>query len=292
MKPRDWLLFSALGVVWGSSFLWIKIAVQEVGPFTLVAFRVLFATLGLVAVAWVTRPAWPKDRSVWKIFLVLGLCNVALPFLLISWSEKTIDSSMASILNSTVPLFTILIAPLFVKDDRFTLPKLAGLLVGFAGVVVLLSGDLRLGAGQNLTGQMTMLLASCLYSGSAVYARRKTTGLSANFQSLAQLAMATIFMGIVAPIAEAPFTLPRLPLTWLALIWLGLIGSCLGTLLYFALLNSVGPTRTTLTSYIFPLVGVVLGIVFLKERPDWHFAVGALLILSGIAVVNWKKRGI
>ena len=137
MKLKDWLAFAALGLAWGSSFLWIKIAVQEIGPFTLVAFRLLFGILGLLLVVAISRPEWPKTRRQWLALVLLGITNTAVPFTLISWGEQYIDSAVAAILNSTVPLFTMVIAHFALSDDRLSAARLAGLLTGFAGVVIL-----------------------------------------------------------------------------------------------------------------------------------------------------------
>lgn len=288
MSAKEWFKFILLGLIWGSSFLWIKIGVQELGPFTLVALRVLFATLGLVIIARLRRARIPW-RQFLSAFLILGLLNMALPFVLISWSEQYISSGMAAILNSTVPLFTLLIAPLFLADDPWTLPKGLGLLVGFLGVVVLMANQVQGDLTRPKLGQLTMLLAAISYAAAAIYARRKVRGLTPDVQSLGQSFMATLVMLPLAFTIEAPFTLPYQPLTWVAALWLGLMGSCVATLLYYSLLQSIGPTRTTLVTYIFPLVGVILGAIFLHERPDWHLLVGGILIISGVAVVNFLR---
>ncbi len=285
MSIREWFKFILLGLIWGSSFLWIKIGVQELGPFTLVTLRVFFATLGLWLIARLRRASMPW-RQVLPAFIVLGVLNMALPFVLISWSEQYISSGMAAILNSTVPLFTLLMAPLFLSDDPWTLPKGMGLLVGFLGVVVLMSNQVQGDLTRPKIGQFTMLLAAISYAAAAVYARRKVRGLTPEVQSLGQSLTATLVMLPLAFGLEAPFTLPQHPLTWISVLWLGLMGSCVATLLYYSLLQSIGPTRTTLVTYIFPLVGVILGAIFLHERPDWHLLVGGALIISGVAVVN------
>ncbi|MCX8025725.1 MAG: DMT family transporter, partial [Thermanaerothrix sp.] len=206
---------------------------------------------------------------------------------LISWSEQYISSGMAAILNSTVPLFTLLIAPLFLADDPWTLPKGLGLLVGFLGVIVLMANQVQGDLTRPKLGQLTMLLAAISYAAAAVYARRKVRGLTPDVQSLGQSLMATLIMLPLALTIETPFTLPHQPITWMAALWLGLMGSCVATLLYYSLLQSIGPTRTTLVTYIFPLVGVILGTIFLHEYPDWHLLAGGALIISGVAVVNW-----
>jgi len=290
MKLKDWLAFILLGLAWGSSFLWIKIAVQEIGPFTLVALRLLFGILGLLAVVAFTRPQWPGSRRLWLVLVVLGLTNTAVPFVLISWGELYIDSAVAAILNSTVPLFTMVIAHLFLSDDRLTLPRLVGLLAGFAGVIVILSRDLDFNGGfeGRVLGQVAVLIAALFYAGSGVYARRNTHGLSPIVQALVPLLVADSAIWLAVPLTESPFTLPQLSLTWLAVVWLGLVGSCFAYLLYYYLLHSIGPTRTTLVTYVFPLVGVALGVLFLNELLDWQLFVGGSMVVGSIAVVNLR----
>ncbi|MDZ4158556.1 MAG: EamA family transporter, partial [Anaerolineaceae bacterium] len=258
MSTTNWIKFCVLGLLWGSSFLWIKIGVQEMGPFTLVTLRVLFSLLGLGVMSIVKRPDWHL-RQYWKTYLFMGLFNIVTPFVLISWSEQHIPSGLASILNSTVPLFTIILAPLFLADDKFTLNKVVGLALGFLGVVALMSNQLTSNATGSVIGMITMLLAAVSYAASAVFARRNTQGLSPAAMALGQMTMAALIIVPSAAIAEAPFTLPRLAISWVAVAWLGLLGTFVATLLFFSLLHSVGPTRTTLVSYIFPLVGVLLG---------------------------------
>jgi drug/metabolite transporter (DMT)-like permease len=289
MKPKDLLAFIGLSLAWGSSFYWIKIAVGEVGPFVLVAFRLLFGILGLAVVLFFNRPIAPLDRRTWQNLLILGITNTALPFVLISWAEQHIDSAVASILNSSVPLFTMVIAHFALTDDRMTPRRVIGLLVGFAGVVVLtvrdMGGDVRL----NLLAQGAMILAVLFYAGSSVMARRNTKGIQPAVQALIPLLSAEAFITSGALLVESPIHFPTLPMTWIALIWLGLIGSCLAYLFYFYLLHSIGPTRATMVTYTFPVVGVALGVLLLGETLDIYLITGAVLILGSLLIVNRKK---
>lgn len=284
MSAKNWFKFFFLGLVWGSSFLWIKLALREVGPFTLVFFRAGIAFLGLLVVWLVLRPKLQK-RDLWK-FALMGVFNHALPIVLISWSEKHISSGLAAILNSTTPLFTILIAPFFLSDERITVKRAFGLLLGFAGVVVLASNNISDGDSLSGVGIITMLIAACCYAGSGVFARKVMAGIRNEAQSIGQMGMAFFFMIPATFIAESPFQLPVLPLTWTALIWLGLLGSCVTLLLWFSLLNSIGPTKTSMVTYIFPLMGVLLGWIFLHEIPDWRLLVGGVLVVLAVVIVN------
>ena len=289
MKPKHWFVFVLLGSIWSSSFLWIKIAVQEVGPITLVAFRVLFGLLFGLAVILIQRPALPRSLRAWFPVLLLGISNVAIPFFLISWGEQSIDSGVAAILDATVPLFTILLAHYALRDDKMTVPKVAGLLTGFAGVVVLMSKDVG-ASHSSLLGQLAVVLASAFYSGSAVYARRTTENLPGIMRSVGPLISSTAAMWLAAPILEAPLKIPQLPITWIGLLWLGVLGSGFAFILMYYLIHEIGPTRTSMVTYIFPLGGVVLGVLFLGEKLSWEVAAGALLIVAGMAFVSQKPK--
>jgi len=295
MKLKDWLAFVVLGTLWGSSFMWIKIAVQEISPVMLVAIRLSFAIITLVGAAVIARQNMPKQRHLWIMLTVFGFFNVCLPYLLISWGQQYIDSAVAAILNSTTPLFAMLIAHRFLDDDRITIPRLIGLIVGFIGIIILISRDL--GRSNEYTtsvhlivlGQLAVLAASLLYAGSAVYARGNLKGLSPIVQGLIPLLGSTALLWALVGISESPVTLPEIPITWISLAWLGILGSGIAFLLYFYLIHSVGPTRTTLVTYVFPLVGIALGVIFLNESLDLRLALGALLVLGSIVVVNSSK---
>jgi drug/metabolite transporter (DMT)-like permease len=290
MQPKHWTAFIILGGVWSASFLWIKIALNEIGPYTLVAWRVLFGLLFAGGAVIIQRKAWPRDLAGWLPFLVLGVTSVAIPFFLITWGELSIDSAVASILNATVPLFTIVIAHLFLQDDKMTAQRVIGLFVGFIGVVVLLSEDLLAGVHGSVLGQAAVILASIFYAGSSVYARRKTQSAPGLVRGAAPLVSATIVMWMIAPVLESPFQVPQLSITWIAVLWLGILGSGLALILWYYLLHEIGPTRTGMVTYIFPLGGVILGVIFLNEHLSWQLAVGALLIISSIIVVNWQSK--
>jgi drug/metabolite transporter (DMT)-like permease len=290
MQPKHWTAFIFLGVIWSASFLWIKIALSEIGPFTLVAYRVLFGVLFAGGAVLLQRKAWPRDWADWFPFLLLGVTSVAIPFFLITWGELSIDSAVASILNATVPLFTIVIAHLFLLDDKMSVQRVLGLFIGFIGVIVLLSEDLTAGASSSILGQAAVILASIFYAASSVYARRKTQSAPGLVRGAAPLVSATIIMWLVAPVLESPLDVPQLPLTWIAILWLGILGSGLALILWYYLLHEIGPTRTGMVTYIFPLGGVVLGVIFLNEHLSWQLTVGALLIISSILVVNWQPK--
>lgn len=289
MKPKHWLVFLLLGAIWSSSFMWIKIAVQEIGPITLVALRVLFGLLFGIVVIYVQRIRWPQTLKEWTPLLVLGITNIAFPFFLISWGEQSIDSAVASILNATVPLFTILIAHFLLQDDKMTAPKVLGLLMGFAGVVILMSKDIGASLG-SLLGQFAIVLASAFYAGGGVYARKTTQDLPGIMRSAGPLLPATVVMWLAMFLVESPVKFPQLGITWIALLFLGVLGSGFAFVLSYYLLHEIGPTRTSMVTYLFPLGGVILGVVFLNEDLSWQLVIGAVLIVLSLVVANMQPQ--
>lgn len=273
--------------MWGSSFLWIKIAVQEVNPFMLVFFRVLFASMGLCAYFIFLRRKF--NLRWWWVYAFVGFFNVAFPFVLISWAETHISSGLASILNSTVPLFTMVIASFFYKEDRITLARGIGLAVGFSGVLILSYTKLEGNSEYQTLGIIAMLVAACAYGASTIFARRADKLVTADEHSFGQMLAGLVFITPAMLITNNPVTLPHIPTTWAALAWLGLIGSFISPVLWFAMIYDIGPSRTSMVTYMFPLVGVLLGIIFLNESLNWQIYIGGLLVLAGIYIVNSKR---
>jgi drug/metabolite transporter (DMT)-like permease len=288
MKFKHWIVFILLGLIWSTSFLWIKIGVQEIGPMALVAFRTLFGAITVLVIALHQKDQWPRDGKTWRNFAILGPTSLAIPFFLISWGEQTIDSAVASILNATVPLFTIVIAHFWLSDDKITLQKALGLSIGFGGVVLLLSKDLSTSAPNSVVGQGAIILAAIFYAWSAVFARRVTQHVAGLARGAAPLITATIFMWITAPFIEKPFQIPTLPLTWVAALWLGILGTGLAVLMFYYLIHEIGPTRATLVTYLSPIGGVIFGVIFLSEHLSWQLLAGTFLIVGSLVVVNWK----
>ncbi len=267
--------------------MWIKLAVQEVGPITLVAFRASFGLLFGIAVIVIQRASLPRTFKDWFPLLVVGLTNVAIPFFLISWSEQAIDSAVASILDATVPLFTILMSHFLLQDDRITIPKAGGLVVGFAGIVVLMSKDIG-ASPSSLLGQVAVIVASMFYAASAIYVRKSTEATPGILRSAGPLVSATATMWLAVLVFESPVKIPQSGVTWLALTFLGVVGSGLAFVMAYYLIHEIGPTRTSMVTYLFPLGGVILGVAFLHERLTWQVMAGAILIVASLAIANWE----
>lgn len=291
MKPKDWVAFLLLALIWGSSFMWIKLAVQEIGPFALVGFRLLFGVLFLAIVVRARHLALPKDGHTWAVLALLALINTALPFVLISWGEQHIDSAVASILNGSVPLFTLFIAHWLLKDDRMTLVRITGAAVGFVGIVVLMSGGLSAADfAKNLLGDFAVLAAAALYGVGGVLVRLKLSHVSPAITGFGSALVADGLVWTTAFFVESPLALPHQPITWASLVILGFLGTGLAYQLYFHLIKSIGSTRASMVTYVMPAVGLALGILFLREPLTWQLALGMVLIVGAVWLVNsnWK----
>jgi drug/metabolite transporter (DMT)-like permease len=284
-STADWLIFLALGLMWGSSYLFIKIAVNDFGTFTLVALRLAVGAALLWTVIKVSGQKIPREASAYRHLLVMAILNIALPFALITWAERGVDSSLAAILTSVVPLFAVILAPLFIADEPLRINGIVGLSIGFVGVVVLTGAGL--GAGNsNLLGEIALLGASLSYAAGAVYARRNIRGLAPMIPAVFQVSFAFVISGALALVLEHPWTVrPDLAAVG-AIVWLGLLGSGLAYLAFFRLLGHWGATRTTGVAYLLPIVGIVLGFVVLSEPIDARTIVGTALVIVGLALVN------
>jgi drug/metabolite transporter (DMT)-like permease len=303
-SPIDWFLFVALGFMWGSSYLFIRIGVESFEPFTLIALRLGIGLALLVSVVAIAREPLPRERRMYGHLLVMAIVNIAIPFFLITWAEQSVESALAAILNATVPLFAIVIASLVLPDEPITLNRLIGLVVGFAGVVIVTSRGLS-GTGGDLAAEVALIGSSISYAVGAVYARRNVKGLRPMIPAVFQVGFAFLITGGLALFLENPFnvelvtvpvltTVPLVPPEILgspvfAVVWLGLLGSGLAYLTFFRILQRWGATRTSMVAYLLPIFGIILGAAVLDEPVDARVVVGTALVLGGAALVNTSR---
>lgn len=280
-----WLLFLALGFMWGSSYLFIKLAVDDFGTFTLVALRLAVGAALLWIVIRMAGQALPRERRIYGHLVVMAVVNIVIPFALITWAEQSVDSSLAAILTSAVPLFAIVIAPLFLHDEPIRVNGVVGLAVGFVGVVVLTSNDLSV-AGSDLSGEFALLGAALSYAVGAVYARRNMRGVPPMIPAVFQVTFALLIAGTVAVVLEHPWDVRPDGEAIFSILWLGILGSGFAYLAMFRLLAAWGATRTTLVAYEIPVVGIVLGFLVLQEPIDVRLLIGTALVVGGVALVN------
>jgi drug/metabolite transporter (DMT)-like permease len=304
-----WGLFLSLALIWGSSFLFIKIGLDAgMPPFTLVTWRMALASLFLVVVLRLARGRIPRSPGSLRKLTILALFNVAVPALLISWGAQSIPSALTSILNSLTPLFTIGIAALVLRDEPITLNRLAGLLIGFGGAALLASPNLgqsgpEVSATAALLGEIAVALGALCYAVGAVYARHRITGRSLVDDpvtgprhaspveiALPQAAISCLVCGIMAIAFERPdgglISAPPDAAAWFSVTWLGMLGSGLAYLLFFRLVRAWGATRTTMVTYVMPIVGISLGFLVLNEQLHPVELAGAAFILGGLLLAN------
>jgi len=309
----SWGAFVLLAVIWGSSYLFIKIGLDEgLPPLTLVSIRTILGTAFLALVMLWQRARLPRSVRTWLLMGVVGMTNIVIPYVLITWGELHISSGMAGILTAMAPLFTVLLASLVLKDEPVTVPKVAGLLIGFGGVVILASPSLEaLAAGDGrlaLIGMVSVVLATFSYAVAIVFTRKRLSGQpvmreadgTMRAPTPLEVSFGQVFVGMVvvtglALILERPetglLTLPGTAEAWLAMAWLGLAGTGLAYVIYFALIDRWGATRAMLIAYVLPLVAIVLGFAVLGERLQRVELVGAALIISGVVLVNRRAGG-
>ena len=217
----------------------------------------------------------------------MALVNIVVPFVLIGYGEQSIDSALASILNATVPLFVIILAPMFLPDEGITWPKVAGLAVGFAGVILLVAPDLVNLSDSDLTGELMLLGSSLCYGIGNVYAKRNVRGLAPRIPALFQVFLAAIVIVPIALIVDRPLeTVHPAPEAWLAIAWLGILGSGFAYICYFTILANWGATRTSMVAYLLPVVGIALGSIVLDDPVTLNRVLGTVLVITGIALVN------
>jgi drug/metabolite transporter (DMT)-like permease len=306
-EATTWAAFISLALVWGSSFLFIKIGLDEgLPPLTLVTCRLGVATLFLALVVRLTGARIPRSRDALVRLTALGLLQVAIPFVLITWGAQFIPSAVTSIFNATTPLFTVVIAALVLHDEPITLNRLAGLAVGFVGAVLLASPNLGGGGSDALTalaGELAVAAGALSYAVASVYARHRITGRPLVDDpvtgprpptpveiSLPQVAIAFVPILVLSVLLERPagavIGMPSSPAAWLSVSWLGVLGSGIAYLLYFRLIRSWGATRATLVTYVLPVVGIALGVIVLNEKLHPIEILGAALIIGGLLLAN------
>ena len=286
MSKKEWAAFIVLSLAWGSSFLFIKIALEEVGPFTLMGARVAIGASALVLTALAMRSKIKLTRNQVKFLLVIALFHTAMPYALIAWAEIQIDSGVASILSGTVPLFTAIIAYFWLKEEKLPRQKIIGLLIGFVGVIVVIARDGLASFQFNIASQVAILVAASSYAYTAIYIRKKSLGIPLVIQAAGTLIFASLMLWAGALIFESPIVAPTQSLTWIALLWLGIVGTFVAYLLYFYLLNSAGPTKAVMVTYIFPVIGVALGVLVLGESLNIQMVFGTVLVISSVVIVN------
>lgn len=283
MKIKNIYLLLLLASFWGPSFLFIKIAVVEIPPIMLAALRIGTGALVLNLILAFTKHKLPISVSLWKKIFIAGFFAQGLPFILMNWGEQYVDSSLASVLNGLVPIFTILLAHGMTADERLNARKVQGVVLGFVGLIILILPSLFDGVKGSLGGLIGITLAAISYSIGFVYIRKHLINLPSFTAPAAQLLSVCIYLVPISFIVYPNFDLTAIGSSALfSTLILGIIGTAIAFVVYFKLIEQSSAGYASLVTYIMPVYGVILGSVFLDEQISIWILVGAGLILWGI----------
>ena len=291
MSLRVWIWLLSLSVLWGGSFFFAKVAIGELQPLTVVFGRVALAALALNLVLLLMGRSLLRRGVPWPSFIVMGLLNNMIPFSLIFWGQTQIASGLASILNATTPLFTLVVAHLLTRDERINAAKAVALLVGFAGVALLIGPNVLVGDGSSFIGQMACLGAALSYAFAGVYGRRfQIMGVQPMQAAAGQVTASTALILPIMLIVDRPWDLagPPSATVWAALAGLALLSTALAYLLYFRILAAAGATNLLLVTFLIPVTAILLGAVFLGERLEPRHFAGMALIGVGLAAIDGR----
>lgn len=290
MTANEWAMLFALSLLWGGSFLFTGIAVRELPPLVIVTLRVSLAALMLLVALRMTDLALPRSREAWAAFFGMGFLNNVVPFCLIVWAQTHIASGLAAILNATTPLFTVLVAHVATRDERATGNRLAGVVVGFLGVALMIGPAALGGLGRDVLAQLAVLAAALSYAFAGVFGRRfRRMGIAPLATAAGQVMASTAMLTPLAIIIERPWTL-AMPsaATWAAILGIAALSTALGYVLYFRILATAGATNLLLVTFLIPVSAIVLGALVLGERLSAQHFAGMALIGAGLAAIDGR----
>jgi drug/metabolite transporter (DMT)-like permease len=290
MIGREWAILLILAVIWGGAFMFIGVAVRHVEPLTYVWLRLTIAAGAMFLFLKLKGQKLDLPREVWGSILLLALLNNALPFTLFGWGQTHIASGLASILNATTPIWGVLVAHFFTQDERMTPRKIAGVLLGFAGVATMIGPMLLANVGTDAIAQLACIAAALSYAFAAVWARRfRRMGVAPMSVTTGQLTAGALMMLPLALLVDQPWTQPFPPLTaWGAIVALALLCTAFGYVLYFRLIETAGATNALLVTLLVPPFAILFGTLFLNEVLAPQDFIGLALIALGLAAIDGR----
>lgn len=305
-NQRAWIFFWLLGLIWGSSFLLMRVGVVEIPPPQLTFTRVGIAAIGMNLVMLFTRRRYPTSWRALAALALIGLGNSAIPFTLLAWGEQTVESGMTSVIQAITPVFALFIAHFVFVDERITPLKFIGVALSFAGIVVLTSRDWQDGnpLGSDLSGELAIIIASLCYAIFTSYSKRVLQKYKVEPVVVSTVTMTAATAGALVMMLGYPLIGGRAPVAYTSLstdvllsaLVLGFLNTWIAYLLYYPIVAYLGASRTTMITYVIPVVAVSLGALVLQEAIDARMILGAALIMGGIALVNvrlsqfWRRR--
>jgi drug/metabolite transporter (DMT)-like permease len=287
MRLTEWLLLMVLSVLWGSAFFFVSVIGAALPPFTVVLGRGGFAALALLAYVALRGGRMPPSPRLWGAFLVMGALTSLIPHSLIVWGQRYMASGLAAILVSTTPLFSVILTHFLTEEERMTSGRVAGVLLGLSGVVVLIGPEVLRGLGQHGLAQLAVLGAAFSYACSGIYGRR-FAALSPVVAAAGQITGTTVLVLPLALVVEQPWTFHPTLVTWGALLGLALLSTAVAALLFFRILALAGVTNVMLVNFLVPVSAVLLGRLALGERLDWTAFAGMALVFTGLATIDGR----
>jgi len=283
------LMLLALATLWGSSYTFIKVGVETIPPVTLIAVRTLIAASILIAVMRLRGLSLPRDAATWRRFFFQACLNSVVPFTLIAWAEQSVDAGLATILNSTTPIFTFLLTVIVVRHEAVTARKIFGVAAGLAGVCMIIGTEALSGLGDQLPAQFAILLASVAYAGAAIFGRN-FKGLDPMMPAAGSMICGAIILIPVSLIVDRPWTLAPSAESLGALLGLSVFSTALAFVIFFRLMQTLGSVGTTAQAYLRVPIGVGIGVVFLGETVTQTAGIGLVCVIVGVAAMTLPTR--
>lgn len=290
LDATGWGLIAILSILWGGAFFLIEVGLRSFPPITLVFIRVGFAVPAMWIAMRIMGERLPADKRIWALLTVVGAFNCALPFTLFFWGQQYLDSSYAAILNATTPLWGVITAHFMTADEKATPSRIVGVLVGLAGIIVMVGPDAMKGFSDNLLAQLACLISTVFYSLAAIFGRRLSqSSLTPMAVATGQTMTAALLMIPIMLLVGQPWTMamPRLDAT-LAGLALALVSTALAYFLYFRLIDRSGASNAQLVAFLMPILAVILGIAFLGESLSGGQIAGAGLIAVGLVILDGR----
>lgn len=288
-KPLDIALLLLLATLWGASFTFIKVGVETIPPMTLIAGRTSIAALLLVAVLRYRGIALPRDPALWRQFFVQACLNSVLPFTLIAWAEQTVDAGLATILNSTSPIFTFVLTAIIAGRQHATGRKLFGVVSGMIGICLIVGIGALAGIEEQLIPELAIVAATICYAGAALFGRRFER-LDPMLPAAGSLLSGAIVLTPLCLVVDQPWTLEPSSRSMGALFGLAVFSTALAFTIYFRLIRTLGPVGTTSQAYLRVPIGIAIGVLFLGERLAPTTWIGSILVIAGVAAMTLPAR--
>ncbi len=290
MSGADWGIIFLLSLLWGGAFFMIELGLRGFPPNTLVFLRMALAVPPMLFILKFMGHTMPNDRKSWTQLFILGAINAAFPFILFFWGQTHIDSGLASILNATTPLWGVVTAHFLTRDEKATPARIAGVLLGLAGIIVMVGPDALGGMSGGVLAQIACLAATLLYALAAVYGRTLSQStMTPLVVATGQVVTAAIIMLPVMLIADQPWTLPVAGWdAWAGAVGLAIPSTAIAYFFYFRLIDRAGASNAMLVAFIMPVIAVILGVVALGETMEPKEIAGAVLIALGLLAIDGR----